>query len=174
MTALRSVLATYNAGMQLGLLRKSSSALRAARQRNQMSIIWIVCTPGRTIHSFARCHLLLSLLCHRLPVLFDCILIHRFRLLSIFLRLYSSPPHHPYSSRLCYKHLWTRKLLLMKRMDMLSGVERGGGWGFNPPPTSKFRSPSKIVPNSTRLWKMWNIAEFRTPTHQDVRKKVKF
>ena len=46
----------------------------------------------------------------------------------------------------------------------------GGGVGvFKPPP--KFQRPSKIVPNSTRLWKLLNIAEFRTPTHQDFRKK---
>ena len=44
----------------------------------------------------------------------------------------------------------------------------GGGWGFKPP--TKFRRPSKIVPNSTRLWKLLNIAEFRTPTPWDVRK----
>jgi len=35
----------------------------------------------------------------------------------------------------------------------------------------KFRRPSKIVPNSTRLWKLLKIAEFRTPTPQDIRKK---
>jgi len=48
----------------------------------------------------------------------------------------------------------------------------GGGvvWGFNPPPP-KFRRPSKIVPNSTRLWKLLKIAEFRKPTPKDVRKK---
>ena len=45
----------------------------------------------------------------------------------------------------------------------------GWGWGFNPPP--KFRRASKIVPNSTRLWKLLKIAEFRKPTPQDVRKK---
>jgi len=39
----------------------------------------------------------------------------------------------------------------------------------NLPP--KFRRPYKIVPNSTRLWKLLKIAEFRTPTLQDVRKK---
>jgi len=51
-------------------------------------------------------------------------------------------------------------------------MQRGGGvWrGFQPPP-SKFRRPSKTVPNSTRLWKLLKIAEFRTPTPQDVRKK---
>ena len=53
----------------------------------------------------------------------------------------------------------------------ISGVPRGVGFvGWNPPPP-KFRRPSKIVPNSTRLWKLLKIAEFRTPTHQDVRKK---
>ena len=48
---------------------------------------------------------------------------------------------------------------------------RGGGLGGSTPPQKKFRRPSKIVPNSTRLWKLLNIAEFRTPTHQDVQKK---
>ena len=42
---------------------------------------------------------------------------------------------------------------------MISGVPRGGV------------GPSKIVPNSTRLWKLLKIAEFRTPAPQDVRKK---
>jgi hypothetical protein len=48
----------------------------------------------------------------------------------------------------------------------------GGGvcGGSNPPPP-KFRRPSKIVPNSTRLWKLLKIAEFRTPTPQDIQKK---
>jgi len=32
----------------------------------------------------------------------------------------------------------------------ISGVPRGGVGGFNPPPP-KYRRPSKIVPNSTRL-----------------------
>ena len=51
-------------------------------------------------------------------------------------------------------------------------AHRGGfGGGFNPPPRPEFRRRSKIVPNSTRLWKLLKIAEFRTPTHQDVRKK---
>jgi len=44
----------------------------------------------------------------------------------------------------------------------------GGFGGWNP---SKFRRPSKIVPNSTRLWIRLKIAEFMTPTPQDVRKK---
>ena len=49
-----------------------------------------------------------------------------------------------------------------------SGVPRGVG-GSTPPPKS--RRPSKIVPNSTRLRKLLKIAEFMTPTPQDVRKK---
>jgi len=38
-----------------------------------------------------------------------------------------------------------------------------GGWvvGSNPP---KFWRPSKILPNSTQLWKLLKIAEFGTPT----------
>ena len=47
----------------------------------------------------------------------------------------------------------------------------GGGVGVQPPPPPKFRRPSRIVSNSTRLWKLLTIAEFRTPTPQDVRKK---
>ena len=50
-----------------------------------------------------------------------------------------------------------------------SGVPRRGLWVQTPPP--KFRRPSKIVSNSTRLWKLLKIAEFRTSTPQDVRKK---
>ena len=46
----------------------------------------------------------------------------------------------------------------------------GGGVGVFKPPL-KFRKPFKIVPNSTRLWKLLKIAEFRMPTPQDVRKK---
>jgi len=47
----------------------------------------------------------------------------------------------------------------------------GGGLGCSNPPPPKFRRPPKIVPNSTRLWKLLKIAEFRAPTPQDVRKK---
>jgi len=46
---------------------------------------------------------------------------------------------------------------------------RGGLGGSTPSP--KVRRPSKIVPNSSRLWKLLKIAEFRTLTPQDVRKK---
>ena len=51
-----------------------------------------------------------------------------------------------------------------------SGVTRGV-WGVQSPPHPKFRRPSKIVANTTRLWQLLKIAEFRTPTPQDVRKK---
>jgi len=53
----------------------------------------------------------------------------------------------------------------------ISGVPRGGLEGSRPIPP-KFLRPSKIVPNSTRLRKLLKIAEFRTPTPQDVRKKA--
>ena len=55
-----------------------------------------------------------------------------------------------------------------------SGVQRGVGWGgcgVQTPPSPKIRRPAKIVPNSTRLWKLLKIAEFRTPTLQDIRLK---
>jgi len=45
----------------------------------------------------------------------------------------------------------------------------GGIEVFKPP--LKFRRPTKIVPNSTRLWKLLKHAEFRKSTHQGVRKK---
>ena len=48
---------------------------------------------------------------------------------------------------------------------------RGGGRGGWVVQTTKFRKPSKILPNSTRLWKLLKIAEFMTPTPQDVREK---
>jgi len=47
----------------------------------------------------------------------------------------------------------------------------GRVWGVQTPHPPKFRRPSKIVPNSTRLWKLLKIAEFRMPTPQDVWKK---
>jgi len=47
----------------------------------------------------------------------------------------------------------------------------GGGFGVFKPSPSKFRRPSKIVPNSTRLWKLLKIAEFRKQTPQDIPKK---
>jgi len=48
--------------------------------------------------------------------------------------------------------------------------QRGGGDCSTPPPP-KFQRPYKIVPNSIRLWKRLKIAEFRTPTTEDVPKK---
>ena len=43
----------------------------------------------------------------------------------------------------------------------------GGGFRvFKPPPREIPKALQKIVPNSTRLWKLLKkIAEFRTPTH---------
>jgi len=51
-----------------------------------------------------------------------------------------------------------------------SGVPRGRA-SNHPPPRPKFRGPSKILPKSTRLWKLLKIAEFRKSTLQDVKKK---
>jgi len=53
----------------------------------------------------------------------------------------------------------------------LSAVAYRGGFGVFKPPPLKFRRPSKNVPNSTQLWKLLKISEFRMPTHQDVWKK---
>jgi len=43
---------------------------------------------------------------------------------------------------------------------------------YPPVAYSKFWTPSKILQNSTQLWKLLKIAEFRTPAPQDVRKKA--
>jgi len=48
---------------------------------------------------------------------------------------------------------------------------RGGCVSKPPPPPPKLQRPSKIVPNSTRLWKLLKISEFRMPTPQDVWEK---
>jgi len=50
---------------------------------------------------------------------------------------------------------------------------RGGGefGGIKPPPPRNSEGPPKSCQNSTRLRKLLKIAEFRTPTPQDVRKK---
>ena len=48
---------------------------------------------------------------------------------------------------------------------------RTEGRGVQPLPPKFRRRPSKIVLNSTRLWKLLKIAEFRAPTPQDVRKE---
>jgi len=55
-------------------------------------------------------------------------------------------------------------------MAYRGGGGGGGLGGFNTPPPN-FRRPPKIVPNSTRLWKLLKIAEFMKPTPQDIRKK---
>jgi len=64
--------------------------------------------------------------------------------------------------------------LVYDKMGIIRGTSKqwraeGGLLGGSTPP--KFRRPSKIVPDSTQLWKMLKIAEFRTPTPQVVRKK---
>ena len=57
----------------------------------------------------------------------------------------------------------------LDRLVGSSGVPRGGVGVFKRP--RKFRRRSKIEPNTPKLWKLLKIAEFRTPTPQDVRKK---
>jgi hypothetical protein len=68
-------------------------------------------------------------------------------------------------------YVFVNALLLLVYIFMyLSDVPRGLRGGVQPPPP-KFRRPSKIVPNSTRLWKLLKIAEFRTPTPPRCSKK---
>jgi len=71
-------------------------------------------------------------------------------------RMYSFPKA---ASLLCYLYC------------LFEVAYRGGGVGVSTPPPSRFQRPSKIVPNWTWLWKPLKIAEFRTPTPQDVCKK---
>ena len=47
---------------------------------------------------------------------------------------------------------------------------RGGVGVFKPPPRNSERLP-KLCETQPDLWKLLEIAEFRTPTPQDVRKK---
>jgi len=76
---------------------------------------------------------------------------------------------HPQNTGKCSRRFCASAVYIFQKWR----TEEGGGiWlvKLHPPPP-KFRRPSKIVPNSTRLWKVLKIAEFRTPTSQDVRKK---
>ena len=71
----------------------------------------------------------------------------------------------------CDKMLWHLNLAGRAKEEQIYGhLQAVAYWGGvkKPPPPPKFLRPSKIVPNSTRLWKMLKIAEFRTPTPQDV------
>jgi len=73
----------------------------------------------------------------------------------------------------CGSGRWT----LWRRCDDITAWNMEGNprtvvyWGGGSNPPSKFQRPSKIMPNSTRLWKLLKIAEFRVPTPQDVWKK---
>ena len=73
---------------------------------------------------------------------------------------------------------WVRFSLILFTLQTVwshhTVVYREGIWGGSnsaPPPKKKFQRPSKIMPNSTQLWKLLKIAEFRKPKHQDVQKK---
>ena len=107
-------------------------------------------------------------------------------LLNLMIRIIFVTPHTKQSSPLSYiSSLWEpnvfptllfsntitlcSSLYIADQVSHPSVAYRGGVLGVQTPP--KFWRPSKIVPNSTRLWKLLKIAEFRTPTPQDVRKK---
>ena len=101
--------------------------------------------------------------------------------LQLFLWNYAwIPPINTWYLRFWRDLLRSGLVLCTEDIDISSGrpvvtittvAYRGGGLGCSYPPRSEFRRPSKIVPNSTRLWKLLKIAEFITPTHQDVWKK---
>jgi hypothetical protein len=72
------------------------------------------------------------------------------------------------SNKICYS---TQSIPYITNIRKTSGVPREGAWGVQTPHLPKIRRPSKIVPNSPRLWKPLKIAEFRRPPHQNVRIK---
>ena len=87
----------------------------------------------------------------------------------------TSSPWVPHDTTFCESpssHNCSSRQTLLVAMFVWQWCTEGGVWGVQTPPPPKFWRPSKIVPNSTRLWKLLKkIAEFRTPTHQDVGKK---
>jgi len=46
-----------------------------------------------------------------------------------------------------------------------------GGLGCSTPPPRNFEGPPKSCQTQPDLWKLLKTAEFKTPTHKDVRKK---
>jgi len=61
-------------------------------------------------------------------------------------------------------------MLLKRRYTVCQwGTDRGLGGGVKPPPNSE--GHPKTYQTQPRFWKLLKIAEFRTPTPQDVRKK---
>jgi len=102
----------------------------------------------------------------------------RYRMMSPELSLtWSFWPHYDpgvdsASNRNYYEEYFLREKggRCLELTTLASGVLRGCLGEFNPPPP-KFRRPSKIVPNSTRLRKLLKIAEFRKPIPQDARKR---
>ena len=78
----------------------------------------------------------------------------------------------PWSPRGAFVICWISSAIMCRvsRSDMYSAVAyRGGVWGVQPPRNSE--GPPKSCQTQPELWKLLKIAEFRTPTHQDVRKK---
>jgi len=107
------------------------------------------------------------------------------------MKLFCSSPNLQYKALLyLYKHnhittylhvllnlssqtLWKEEFFLTP----VSGVPRGKEMfgGVNPSPPKKFRRPSKIVPNSTRLWKLLKKLNLGCQHPKAFRKKaVKF
>ena len=60
---------------------------------------------------------------------------------------------------------------LFLRRTETSGVPRGGVCGVQTPPPRNSEGPPKSYQTQPDLWKLLKIAEFRTPTPQDVQKK---
>jgi len=85
------------------------------------------------------------------------------RLLSTVLTMFSPLPSSPSfwtqllaNATPCTVFLISRYKSWRGQSVAYRGEGSGGLGGSNPP--SKFRRPSKIVPNSTRLWKLLKIA----------------
>ena len=77
----------------------------------------------------------------------------------------------------CMCKLWTWTLIANAVSQNKKSIwwqwRTEGGWvggGFKPPPRNS-EGPPKSCQTQTRLWKLLKIAEFSTPTPQDVRKK---
>ena len=88
-----------------------------------------------------------------------------------FKRLNILPKHELSCTRICLIAICGLSLIYFVLIDSFLQwrTEWGGVGMFKHPPT--FWRPSKIIPNSTQLWKLLKIAEFRMPTPQDVWQK---
>ena len=102
-----------------------------------------------------------------------CCKVTRNRTNLLCARAYRNRPKRNETSILSSEREMKARFMVMTQEQSNSPSQwrtEGGGLGVQTPPP-KFRRPSKIVPNSTQLWKLLKVAEFRTPTPQYVRKK---